>query len=175
MELQKALFCRKSVRTYTGERLTEEELDYVLRAAVAAPVGCGEYEKYHITVIEDPAFLRDWEAAVSAENGRESHPFYGAPTLVLLSAVLPGESMLDNRYYSSAACMTENMSLAATELGVGCCLVWGAVRTMNRCPEILRRAKLPEGFTPVCSVILGRTKAVYGERRHGAIETEYIR
>lgn len=40
---------RKSVRSYTGENITAAELDVILKAANAAPVGMGQFDSLHLT------------------------------------------------------------------------------------------------------------------------------
>lgn len=51
MNTMETICSRKSVRTYTGEQITEEQLNTILKAANAAPVGMGQYEGVHLTVI----------------------------------------------------------------------------------------------------------------------------
>ena len=69
--------------------------------------------------------------------------------------------MMENVVYSNAAIMVHNMALAATELGVGSCYIWGAVAAASHNPEILSELKLPEGFIPCCAVCLGKTEETY--------------
>lgn len=164
MLFEDVLFSRRSVRSYTGEKPTEEELNALLLAAQSAPVGCREYDRYRITVTEDPGLLGEIESAHAACTGKPgARPFYGAPTVILFSAKLPGGA-LDNRYYSSAACMAEHVHLQARALGLGSCLIWGAVRSLNTVPELVKKLGLPEGFTPVCSVCVGKTEETFDRR-----------
>ena len=176
MEFEKVLYARRSVRSYTGEKPAPEQMSALLRAAWSAPIGCAEYDRYRIHVVEDPAFLKEIESAHGElTNLPGKAHLFGAPVLIILSTVLPGGE-LDNRYYSSAACMAENITLQATALGLGSCLVWGAIRSMNKCPALLKKLGLPEGFVPVCSVCVGKTDAVLGERTvpENRIETVYV-
>ena len=53
-----SIFLRKSVRSYTGEPPTPEELDQILRACYAAPVGMGRFDSLHITVVRDRDYLQ---------------------------------------------------------------------------------------------------------------------
>ena len=41
------LLKRKSVRSYTGKSISEEELNIILKAADASPVGLKQYENLH--------------------------------------------------------------------------------------------------------------------------------
>ena len=69
--------------------------------------------------------------------------------------------MMENVVYSNAAIMVHNMALAATELGVGSCYIWGAVAAASHNPQILSELKLPEGFIPCCAICLGKTEETY--------------
>lgn len=165
MRFEEVLFSRCSVRSYTGEKPTPEAMRTLLLAAQSAPIGCREYDCYRITVIENADLLADLEAVhADCVHAPGAHPLYGAPVLFLFSAKLPGGA-LDNRYYSSAACMAEQVHLQACALGLGSCLIWNIVRSLNTAPALLARLDLPEGFTPVCSVAVGKTDTAFAPRR----------
>lgn len=53
MELMTMLHARKAVREYTGQ-VTPDQLQQLLHAASAAPVGRGNYDNYRLTVIQKP-------------------------------------------------------------------------------------------------------------------------
>ena len=145
METIKAICSRKSVRSYTGEKVSEEELKTLLKAANAAPVGMAQYQTLHITVIEDKGLLDQIEQAGARLFGKPGlHPLYGAPTLILLSSQGNGPMELSN-----ASCVIENMALAAVDLGIGAVHIWGAVAGLNKDPGLVAELGLPEGFIPV--------------------------
>ena len=123
MEFFQTLYSRKTVRSYSGDPITPEELSEILKAGYAAPIGRRRYDTLHLTVITNPAFLTEWERQVGMETGKEdAHPFYGAPTVVLISSVVD-EDPYGNVNYSNAASIAQNMALAACDLGVGACHV----------------------------------------------------
>ena len=164
MTMMETICSRKSVRSYTGESITAEELEVILKAANASPVGMGQFDSLHLTVITNKELLAKIEASAAAMFGKpDMHPLYGAPTLILVSSQKPA-SMMENVAFSNAAIMAHNMALAATELGVGTCYIWGATAAMGRNPEILAELKLPEGFVPCCAMCFGKTDAVYEAR-----------
>lgn len=41
MNTKELLFSRKSVRTFTGEPISDEDLSFIIKAAKAAPVAMG--------------------------------------------------------------------------------------------------------------------------------------
>lgn len=156
------LFSRKTVRSYTGEQLSDEQLATVMHAANAAPIGRGQYDTMHLTVIQNAALLTKIDTACAALFGDPSlHPLYGAPTLILVSTKVPEDMPSANVAFSNAAIVVQNMALAACELGLGVCHIWGAVRAINVTPEILEELHLPEGFTPCCAAALGVTEETY--------------
>ncbi len=175
MDFFQTLYSRRTIRTYNGKPLTEAQLQEILKAGYAAPIGRRRYDTLHLTVITDVEFLAEWEKQVGMESGKaDAHPFYGAPTLILISSVVD-EEPYSNVNYSNAASIAQNMALAACEMGVGACHIWGAVRTLNNCPDLLSRLPVPEGMVPVCSVALGQTDETYHLREIPVqFETSYL-
>lgn len=158
------LFSRKSVRSYTGLQLTKEELEVILKAANAAPVARGIYEAVHLTVIQNPQLLAKIDANGAAFFGNPNlTPLYHAPTLILVSGKKP-EPGMENVFYSSAAIVVHNMSLAAVELGLGQCCIWGATMALSQNEELVETLHLPENFVPCCGLILGKTEGEYALR-----------
>lgn len=161
MTMMETICSRKSIRSYTGESITNEELNTILKAANASPVGMGQFENMHLTVITNKELLAKIEKATAALFRQPGmHPLYNAPMLILVSAKAPAP-MMENTVYSSAAIIAHNMALAATELGVGHCDIWGAVAALSHSPELVAELHLPEGFVPCCSVCLGKTTEEY--------------
>lgn len=164
MDTTTTLLSRKSVRSYTGEAISAAEMEAVLQAAQAAPVGRGLYENVHLTVIQNPELLKEIDAKAAQAFGRaDSHPLYGAPALVLVSAKNEA-GQLSNVEYSNAAIIVQNMALQATELGIGCCHIWGAVRAINADAQLGGKLQLPAGFVPCCGITLGATPETYPKR-----------
>ncbi len=152
---------RKSIRSFTGANIAENELQTILTAAYAAPVGKAEYDSLALTVISNQALLQKIDEAGSSFFGRPGfHPLYNAPTLIVVSSKLSGTPM-DNIAYSNAATIVQNMALSATELGIGACHIWGAIMALGNAPEIVAELNLPNGYTPCCGVILGKTNEKY--------------
>lgn len=170
MELNQALNSRKSIRSFTGEPVTADQLDAILNAAYEAPVGMGRYDSVHMTIITNKELLARIDSnAAQAFGNPKLHPLYGAPMLIVLSSTEDVATADANM-----GIILQNMSLEAVSLGVGQCLIYGAIRALNKNPELIAELGLPEGFTPGASIILGQTDATYAERevpekRHYAI------
>jgi len=161
MNAMENLLARRSIRSYTGKLPTKEQMEIILQAAYAAPIGMGRYDSVRITVVTDSTFLSELESACAAQRGEENyHPLYGAPMLIILSSVFPGIPT-DNSSYSNTAIISQNIALAATHLGLGACHIWGAIRTLNTQSNLLAKLNLPAGFAPCCAVALGHTQETY--------------
>lgn len=160
MELQKAMNRRRSIRSYTGEGITEEQLNAVLNAAYEAPVGMGRYDSIHLTIITNKDLLAAIDANAAEFFGNPKlHPLYGAPMLIVISSSTDG-----NIGSADVGFIIENMSLAAVDEGIGQCAIYGAVAAVNKNKELLDKLNLPQGFTPEGAVILGKTNEEYKER-----------
>lgn len=161
MKTFEAICSRKSVRSYTGEGITPDELKQILTAANAAPVGMGQYEEMHLTIVTNSELLKKIDQAGAAMFGKpDIHPLYGAPVFILVSTKTPAKRM-ENVAYSNAAIIAHNMALEATELGLGTCHIWGAVAAIAASPDILKELDLPNDFIPCCGVVLGKTDDKY--------------
>lgn len=154
MKFTKLLKTRKSIRTYTGDPADKKQIKKIIEAAELAPVARGLYENYQLTVISNPKILKeiDQEAAMMFGD-LESHPLYGVPTLILVSA-----KDRDEMAYASAGIIAHNMVLAAENKGLGACYLFGAAAALAAHPETVVKLDLPTGFLPVCGVGVGDTE-----------------
>ena len=170
------LFSRRSIRTYNGKNINEAELGQILKAAYASPVGRALYDTLNITVISNRNYLDKWEDYCESESGHR--PFYGAPTVILVSSLIPSTDLKSvNVNFSNAAILVKNMATAATELGIGSCHIWGAVRFINGNAELLDELNLPDGMVPCCAITLGYTDEKYELRDipENKIKTDFFR
>ena len=170
------LFSRKSIRKYNGETITETELQLILKAAYASPVGRARFDSLNITVITNRSYLNKWEDY--CEKTIKHRPFYGAPMVILVSSLLPATDLKSvNVNFSNAAILVQNMAIAATELGIGSCHIWGAVRELNDNDELLKELNLPEDMIPCCAIILGHTDEKYTLRDipENKIKTNFVK
>ena len=139
METMKAIAKRKSTRAFNPEKgIAKADLDAILAAGCAAPVGAGDYSSLHLTIIQSKEMLDKINKAVQAAFKMDRDVLYGAPVLVLVSS---SEPKFPNIQYANVGCVMENMLLAAT-----------AVAQM---PELRKELGIPEGFTPISGAALG--------------------
>lgn len=163
MNVLDALKCRKSIRSFTGEAISDAELQTVLEAAQASAVGMGAYDSLTLTVVKNKSLLEQIDKNAQQKFGRDGAMLYGAPMLIIVATKLAGNPM-DNVAYSNAATVVENMVLEAVELGVGACHIWGTIMGLNQNPELVKELGLPDGFTPVCAIALGKTDEKYEQK-----------
>lgn len=156
MDTIKAIANRQSCRAYTGEQITEEELQVLLQAANAAPVSMGRYDVVKISVIQNTEILSKLDSLGAAFFGKpDMHPLYGAPTVILVSGAKE-ETTHNLSAYCNASTIIENMALAATELGLGSVYILGSVLALTNSPDSYEEFKVPEGFLPVAALAVGK-------------------
>jgi nitroreductase len=153
MEFIKTIAMRKSTRDYKSEQISDKSLNTIINAGCAAPVGMGAYDSVHLTVIQKPELLDKIAKTAANIFGNPSlNPLYGAPTLVIVSAK-PNEK-IPNIEFANAACIIENMTLAATDIGIGSVYLFGILCAFKD-KGLLKELNLPDGFVPVSGIALG--------------------
>jgi len=151
METMKAIAIRKSTRSYKSDPIDPEILNKILLAGCAAPVGRGAYDSMHLTVINTPEGMDKLNQA-SQGAGRPGGAAFGAPVLVIVSVKASPMPALD---VANAACVTENMIIAATDLGIGSVYLFGPANMVKNTEGLAAALGIPEGFAPEASVALG--------------------
>ncbi len=147
MDTLEAIRTRRSIRAYTDELITDEQIDALLSAAMQAP-SAGNQQPWHFVVIRKRAGLE--QLADMLPYGKMLHH---APLSIIVCADVEHES---NRGYWVQDCSnaTMNLLLAAHAMGLGA--VWlGVYPRDQRVAELRRLLSLPEGVTPLCVVALG--------------------
>ncbi|MDF9825426.1 nitroreductase [Breznakia sp. PF5-3] len=163
METLDAIVQRQSCRSYKENQIDEEQLTKLLYAANAAPVGMKRYENVKITVIQNKEILKDINDACEKVFQRGQNVTYDAPTLVLVSVKKP-EDKANPSALCNAACMIENMAIAATDLGIGSVYLLGLTRVLIEDKEFCDKLLIPEDFIPASAIALGYPEATFAMR-----------
>lgn len=172
MELSQAIFSRRSCRGYTDEPVSVEQLDAVLAAGNAAPVGMGAYHTVHLTVIRNQDFRSALSEATREFMKRDDDPLYGAPVLILVSAKPAIPPTIE---FQNTGAIIENMMLAATDLGLGSVYLMGAIAALKTKPELVEQLGLPEEFVPIAAAALGHpTQPAALRMPQQRIETSFL-
>ena len=176
MEFFELLESRSSCRRFSDAAVDEADLERIIAAGRAAPVGSNRTEDLHFTLVRDravldgflPAMRRRMEDRAAMADITEKvasarkvartpsfDPFYGAPAVVFVSHraqdVQPGIE------FANAAIAAYTMHLAATDLGLGSVLIWGATEAQWLYPDVSEAhlPDLPEGFATLMGLAIG--------------------
>ena len=147
-----ALRNRRSCRKYESRQIEPDLLEAVLEAGTWAPTGKGTQNPI-IVCVQDP----DKIAAIESLNGGvmgnpDSHPFYGAPTLLIVFA-----DSSRGTYLEDGSLVMGNLLNAAHSVGLGSCWI-------HRAKEVFEtpvgRAKMrewgiPDSYVGIGNCILG--------------------
>lgn len=112
------LIKRRSVRSYKDEQITKEELDTVLEAGLYAPTGMNKQTVY-FAVVQNPELLSKLSKMNAAFMGKDTDPFYGAPTAVI---VLSDKNNISNAVADGSLALG-NMMNASYSIGLGSCWI----------------------------------------------------
>jgi nitroreductase len=157
-----AMYVRRSVRSYTSERLDRSTVGALLDAAVQAPTAMHE-QPWTFAVVQDRAVLDRisdrakelWQAeaghAELAARFSERHEsvFYNAGTLIVIGARTVTPFVVADCWLAA-----ENLMLAACALGLGSCVIGSAVPALNT-PEAKAAAGIPADVTAIAPIIVG--------------------
>ena len=151
-EVLKALRERRSIRRYKPEQIKDEELQAVLEAGTWAPTGMGRQDPW-IVAVQRPDLVERLDR-MNGEILGSAHPFYGAPTIVLVFGSDP--SVWANST-PDGSLVLGNMMLAAHAVGLGSCWI-NREREMFATPEgkaLMRELGLPDGLIGIGALALG--------------------
>ncbi len=146
-----AIKARHSTRGFSDKQIPDADLEKILFAGGQAAVGGADFKSLKLYAVQDPELLKAIDES-SAKMRPDSHPLYGAPTLVVLASK---ESILKNIEFTNAGCVIQNMMVAAADLGIDSIYLWMSMYGINNDPEIGKKLGFPEGFTCVGTMALG--------------------
>lgn len=167
MELEELFSYRRSTRMYENQQITEEQLQQILEAAQNSPLAVGNRPKARLTVIQNTEILNEIRECCKTESRKNPgvirDSLYGAPTLILVSESSLSEDRIE---LCDAACIIENMMLEATNLGLGCCYIWGCLSNLRANNELLRKLDLEKEQVILSGFICGiPVKPLYAKKR----------
>ena len=143
------IFARKSVRQYTDQVVSDEQVETLLRAAMAAPSGI-DRRPWRFVVIRDP----EVKAALGGQKMYTECSVLIAVCGETTMTWRDGEVRDNPNWTADCAAATENLLLAAEAIGLGA--VWTAgypyKERMNPAREVLG---LPDGVSLYCLVPVG--------------------
>ena len=144
------LMTRVSVREFTGEKISAEQIDTLLRAAMAAPSALNKQPWAFVVVTDEMIIAQLGEALPYSRCS--NHPACAFIPCGDLSKTIEGD--LAAFWINDVSAATENLLLAAHAMGLGA--VWtGLHPDMNRVTMVQQLLGLPEHIIPLCVVPVG--------------------
>ena len=144
------IMTRVSVRDFTGEKISSEQVETLLRAAMAAPSAINK-QPWAFIVVDDDAIIAQLGEALPFSRC-SNHPAVAIIPCGDLSKAIEGE--MGAFWINDVSAATENLLLAAHAMGLGA--VWtGLHPDMNRAKMVQQMLGLPEHIIPLCIVPVG--------------------
>jgi nitroreductase len=142
-----AVLRRRSIRKYTGDRVSDEQVKRLLKAAMAAP-SAGNQQPWQFVVVRDKATL--------ATLARTSP--YTAMTADAVLAILVCGDLSDERHpgfwVQDCSAAVENILIEVEELGLGA--VWLGIYPIEERMDFLREAlHIPDPIMPFALIAIG--------------------
>jgi len=168
LEVFEAIKTRRSIRAFTNQEVSEEEVRRLIEAARHAP-SAGNIQPWEFIIVRDPQRKRMLAAAALNETFIEE-----APVVIVVCA---DEIQSDGGYgargvtlycLQDTAAATQNILLAACALGLGTCWVGAFYEE-----EVRKVLNVPRGVRPVAIVPVGHPAEKPGPRQKRPI-TEII-
>jgi nitroreductase len=148
------IYTRRSIRSFTEEKINKEDLDLILKAAISAPSGMNK-QSFRFTVIRNKEKMSELarEIAVELERDVEKYNFFLPDVLILVS-----DDRENSNGLADCACAQENIFLSAHSLGIGS--VWiNQLKLICDKPKI--RALLDEYEIPESHIVWGMAALGY--------------
>ena len=138
---------RRSIRKFKDQPVSDEQVEVLLRAAMAAP-SAGNEQPWEFVVIRDRAKL---------DRATEIHPYAGmlksAPLAILVCGNLDREKH-KGMWVQDCSAAVQNLLLAAANIGLGTC--WCGVHPAPEREEAFRQlCGLPANVVPFALVAVG--------------------
>jgi nitroreductase len=147
MDTLQALLTRRSIRQYTEEPVSNEQVLTILKAAMYAP-SASNRQPWHFIVIRKRSIL---------DGMQDFHPsadiVKGAQLAILVCGEI-GEGRHPWYWLKDCANATENLLLAAHAIGLGA--VWlGVAPNQERMHGMNKQLPLPKGIQPFALIPIG--------------------
>ena len=137
---------RRSIRRYKTDPLTPEQIDALLRAAMMAP-SARNGQPWHFVVCDDRAVI---------DALRAEHPYSAMLEKAPVCVVICGEADpgVPGYWQQDCAAATQNLLLAAADMGLGTCWMGVAPRD-DRMEPVKRLLGIPNGIEPFNMIAVG--------------------
>lgn len=161
MDALDAIMTRRSIRRYTDEDVTAEQVETLLRAAMAAPTAIDNRD-WAFIVVRDRQTLCD----IAAQEDGNAEMLKTAPVGIVVCGDMNLTIKSDPDYWiQDCSAATQNLLLAAHACGLGA--VWlGTYPVMNRVKGVAKVLGLPEHIVPLAVVSIGHPARILPPEDH---------
>ena len=178
MELDVCIKGRRSVRSFTDEPVSKEQVQAILEAGTWAPTGMNR-QPWKFIIIENKKAIKlvsdetkvlvrqNMPPLAKQFNTEKDIICYNASVLILVCA--EKDKQWENLNLLDCVLAAQNMFLKAYELGLGTCYM-GFVSLLNSKPEILKKIGVPDNLQMMVPFILGHPKTKQGAGRRNKPE-----
>ena len=155
VDVLEALFTRRSIRKFTDQPVSDEDLTLVLKAAMCAPSAHNK-QPWHFVVVRDKA-----QRAGIAERHPYAKMAAEAPVVIVVCAN-PAEAKAPEYWQQDCAAALENILIAARGLNLG--TVWcGMYPFEDRVEPIRELLKVPAQINMLGLVVMGHPAQPFAE------------
>lgn len=148
------IFARKSVRSYTDQPVSREQLDTLLRAAMAAPSG-RDMRPWKFIIVDEQALIDT--LAVYLPKAKMLEEAQAAIVVCGDSSVVDSDGNPSRNWPFDCSAATENLLLAAESMGLGA--VWtGVYPYPERVSAVKTALNLPDYIVPLNVIPIGYPK-----------------
>jgi len=139
------IYARRSIRAYTEEPVTGEQVELLLKAAMAAPSG-SNLQPWHFVVVRKRDLL---------DRLAKTHQYAGLLRKAPLAIAVCGDTDTSERHWvEDTSAATQNLLLAVTALGLGA--VWiGVHPDQERQKHVRDVLDIPGHVNVLCLVAIG--------------------
>ncbi len=151
MDVFEAMLTRRSVRKYTDQDVSDEQMQQILEAAMMAP-SAGNAQPWQFVVIRD----KDTLAKV-----KEFNPYAAMAANAPVAVLVCGDLSLEKYkgyWVQDCSAAVQNILLAAHGLGLGA--VWTGIYPLeDRISGASKMFQLPEQVIPLALIVIGQPAA----------------
>lgn len=148
MDCLEAILGRRSIRRYTDEPVSEDHIEMLLRAAMAAPSAFNE-QSWRFVVVTDGEVL-----SALSETHQYSKMIARAPLAIVVCGDRGAERYPGFYWVQDCTAALTNLLTAARALGLGACWV-GVQPWPDRVKHVRETLGLPAGVEPLAQVAIG--------------------
>ena len=147
----KNILSRHSVRSFTDEKISDEDLKTIVNCGLHAPTAMNK-QSFIFTVVRDEEIIKKLEKSIEKNMDRPNYSMYHSKCIIILS-----NDRENGNGYADCSCALENIFLGANALGIGS--VWiNQLKNTCDCPdtrEILRSLNIPDSHMVWGTAALG--------------------